>query len=160
MSIELSAGERAAVVQAASQTRRVRQWRRYQAILLLAEGQTPQTVATALGASRSGVYQWAARWRRAGLNGLAEGPHRGLARRFDGAGERWLDATLASEPQARGYQTAGWTVPLLRREAVQAGYVVSGATLRRAIRRLGWRWKRPKYVLGRPDPAYTEKKTR
>ena len=49
-------------------------------------------------------------------------------------------------------------MPLLRREAVRAGYAVSEQTLRRAIRRLGWRWKRPKYVLGRPDPDYTEKK--
>ncbi len=72
---------------------------------------------------------------------------------------RWLDATLASDPQAHGYQTPGWTVPLLRQAAAQAGYVVSEHTLRRAIHRLGWRWKRPKYVLGRPDPAYAEKKT-
>lgn len=156
--VALSAEERATLVRAARQTRRVRQGRRLQAVLLLAEGQTPQAVALALGASRSGVYHWAARWRRAGLEGLAEGPHRGLARRFDAAGEHWLDATLASDPLTRGYQAPGWTVPLLRREAAQAGYAVSAATLRRAIRRLGWRWKRPEYVLGRPDPEYAEKK--
>lgn len=156
--VHVSAEERARLVRVAQQTRRVRQWRRLQAGLLLAEGQPPQAVAATLGASRSAVYNWAARWRRAGLAGLAEGPHRGLARRFDAVGERWLDATLASDPQARGYQSAGWTVPLLRREAAQAGYAVSAATLRRAIRRLGWRWKRPKYVLGRPDAAYAEKK--
>ena len=160
LEVALSAEERATLVRAARQTRRVRQWRRIQAVLLPAEGQSPQAVATVLGASRSGVYNWAARWRRAGLEGLAEGPHRGLARRFDAGGERWLDTTLASDPQLRGYQAAGWTVPLLRREAAQAGYAVSAATLRRAIRRLGWRWKRPKYVLGRPDPAYAEKKPR
>ncbi len=33
-------------------------------------------------------------------------------------------------------------------------------TVRRTLHRLGWRWKRPKYVLGRPDPAYAEKKSR
>jgi len=31
-------------------------------------------------------------------------------------------------------------------------------TLRRTLKRLGYRWKRPQYVLGRPDPAYAEKK--
>jgi hypothetical protein len=25
------------------------------------------------------------------------------------------------------------------------------------LHRLGYRWKRPQYVLGRPDPAYAEK---
>ena len=31
-------------------------------------------------------------------------------------------------------------------------------TIRRALHRLGYRWKRPQYVLGRPDPAYEAKK--
>jgi transposase len=127
--------------------------------LLLAEGQTPAQVASALRASLSSVYNWAATWRRAGLAGLHEAPHGGRKRGFDAAGERWLDTLLASDPHAHGYRVQGWTVPLLLREAATAGYAVSAQTLRRTIRRLGWRWKRPKYVLGRPDPAYAEKKT-
>ena len=31
-------------------------------------------------------------------------------------------------------------------------------TIRRGLHRLGYRWKRPQYVLGRPDPAYAEKR--
>jgi hypothetical protein len=49
-------------------------------------------------------------------------------------------------------------VPAVHAEASKAGYQLSPYTLRRAIRRLDWRWKRPKFVLGRPDPAYAEKK--
>ncbi|HLV99124.1 MAG TPA: winged helix-turn-helix domain-containing protein [Ktedonobacterales bacterium] len=49
-------------------------------------------------------------------------------------------------------------MPLLQTHLTQAGYAISQRTLRRALHRLGWRWKRPKYVLGRPDPAYAEKK--
>ncbi len=37
---------------------------------------------------------------------------------------------------------------------------MSERTTRRTLRRLGWRGKRPKYVLGRPDPQYAEKKGR
>jgi transposase len=158
MTIEMDAAERDAVQKASRAAPRVRQWRRYQALLLLAEGRKPREVATALDAALSSVYNWAAAWRRAGMSGLAEGVHAGMARRFDAAGERWLDATLARDPQACGYQAAAWTVPLLRREAAHAGYAVSEQTVRRAIRRLGWRGKRPKYVLGRPDPEYAEKK--
>ena len=66
---------------------------------------------------------------------------------------------MAGRPPEQGDQASGWTVPLLLRAAVQAGYVLSGRTLRRAIHRLGWRWKRPRYVLGRPDPDYTQKKS-
>ena len=158
MGIEMSTEERAAIQEAARTARHTRPWRRYQALVLVAEGRSPREVATVLGVARSSVYNWLAAWRRAGAVGLAEGPHPGMARRFDAAGERWLDLLLASDPQSHGYHVPGWTVPLVCRAAVQAGYAVSAQTVRRAIRRLGWRWKRPKYVLGRPDPAYAEKK--
>jgi len=49
-------------------------------------------------------------------------------------------------------------VPLLRAELAAAGVAAGERTVRRALHRLGWRWKRPKYVLGRPDPAYEGKK--
>ena len=160
MQIVVGAEDRTILEHAVQGARRVRDWRRYQAVLLLTEGQTPAEVALALRASLSSVYNWVAAWRRAGLAGLDERPHGGRPRGFDAAGERWLDATLASDPQAHGYGAPGWTVPLLLREAASTGYAVSAQTLRRTIRRLGWRWKRPKYVLGRPDPAYAEKKLR
>jgi transposase len=71
-----------------------------------------------------------------------------------------LEDLLAADPQARGHQATGWTVPLLRTELAAAGVVAGERTIRRALHRLGWRWKRPKFVLGRPDPAYAEKKGR
>lgn len=71
-----------------------------------------------------------------------------------------LTGLLDQDPQSRGDQATGWTVPLLRTELAQAGYAVGGRTIRRALHRLGYRWKRPRYVLGRPDPADAEKKGR
>ena len=71
-----------------------------------------------------------------------------------------LNTLLETEPQHRDYHTTGWTVPLLRTELAQAGYPVRERTIRRTLHRLGWLWKRPKYVLGRPDPAYAEKRGR
>lgn len=71
-----------------------------------------------------------------------------------------LTDVLQQDPQMRGWHATGWTVPLLREELVRAGHAVSERTVRRMLHRLGWRWKRPKYVLGRPDPAYSEKRGR
>jgi transposase len=71
-----------------------------------------------------------------------------------------LEELLAADPQAHGRHATGWTVPLLRTELAAAGIVAGERTIRRALHRLGWRWKRPKFVLGRPDPAYAEKKGR
>ncbi len=158
MDFSLTSSERTAVAAAAKAEKRTRAWKRYQAVLLLAEGQTPATVARSLRCSVSSIYNWAAAWRRAGVRGLAEGMHPGVARRLDAAGEAVLAERLASQPQAHGHHATGWTVALLRTELGTAGYAVSARTVRRAVHRLGYRWKRPQYVLGRSDPDYEAKK--
>jgi transposase len=136
----------------------VRQWRRSCAIQLLAEDQTPQQVAAVLGWSLASVYNWAATWQQHGQAGLAEANHAGRTHTLDAQALHLLERWLETDPQTLGEQTTGWTVPLLHTRLTQAGYPISQRTLRRALHRLGWRWKRPKYVLGRPDPAYDEKK--
>lgn len=157
MGVILTATERAALAVEAGE-RRVRHWRRYRAFRLLAEGQRPAAVTTAVGCSERSLWYWVAAWRRAGVAGLVEPPHGGRARVLDGAAETLLGNLLGTNPQARGYHATGWTVPTLRAELAAAGYAVGERTIRRTLHRLGWRWKRPKYVLGRPDPAYAEKK--
>jgi transposase len=129
-------------------------------VLQVADGAPPPAVARALGCSPASVYAWVAAWRRGGVAGLRERPHGGGHARLDAGGERLLEEALAADPQARGHRATGWTVPLLRGELARAGYAVSERTVRRALHRLGYRWKRPKFVLGRPDPAYEQKRGR
>lgn len=145
-------------VAAAGAEQRTRSWKRYQAVLLVAEGATPAAAAHAVRCQVASVYAWVAAWRRAGLAGLAEGRHPGAARRLDTAGEARLEALLGSDPPTPGHRATGWTVALLRTELVAAGSVVSPRTVRRAVHRLGYRWKRPQSVLGRPDPDYAAQK--
>jgi transposase len=158
MEIELTATDRGDLEAAAAGEPRVRRWKRYRAVLLLADGSPPSAVAAALGCAPSSVYNWAAAWRATGRAGLDEGPHRGAARRLGPAGEAALAALLGQDPQTHGHHATGWTVPLLRTELAAAGYDLSAHTVRRTLHRLGYRWKRPKFVLGRPDPAYAQKK--
>jgi transposase len=159
MDIELSARQRADLEAAAVGERRVRVWRRYRALLLLGEGQPPAAVATTLGCSLSSVYGRAAAWRQDGLGGLQGRPHGGGLVPLAARAGTVLERLLGEDPQAHGYQATGWTVPLLRTELATAGYPIAAKTIRRALHHLDYRWKRPKYVLGRPDPAYAEKKT-
>lgn len=160
MRVELTPADRSALDAAASQERRVRRWRRYRAILLLADGQSPVQVAQALGCGLSSVYRWAAAWRTGGLAGVAEQEHGGGHWALDPTGEEALVGLLSADPQTRGHQATTWTVPLLRGELQRLGYRLSDHTVRRALHRLGYRWKRPRYVLGRPDPEYAAKKRR
>ncbi len=161
MPLTLTRDERAALHAAQACSRTVRHWRRYQAVLLRADGVPVATVAQTLDCTETSVYNWVAAWRADGLVGVAEGAHPGKVRRLAPSAEAVLETLLVEgDPQAHGYAATGWTVPLLRTELANRGWVAAERTIRRTLHRLGWRWKRPKFVLGRPDPAYQEKKSR
>ena len=69
-----------------------------------------------------------------------------------------LEALLAVSPQDLGYPHVSWTVPLLQEVLeIATEQWVSDDTLRRALDRLNYVWKRPRYDLD-PDPE-REKKT-
>jgi len=156
MVLVLTPDQRADLEDAAAHARQTRSWKRYQALRLLADGQTIAQVSTAMACGQSTVYRWVAIWRAEGVERLAEGLHSGRTRRLDPAADARLQALLGSDPQTHGHHTTGWTVPLLLTALAAEGWVVHEHTLRRTLKRLGYRWKRPQYVLGRPDPAYAE----
>lgn len=158
MPITLTEAQRTELEAAAGAEKRVRRWKRYQAILLRSEGRTVASVAATLRCSQASVYAWTAAWRRDGAAGLREGDHGGGPVKLGAAGEAMLVDLLATDPQGRGHRATGWTVPLLRGELARVGTAVGERTIRRALHRLGYRWKRPRYILGRPDPAYAEKR--
>jgi transposase len=160
MSVTLTEAQRAELEAAAAAEKRVRRWRRYQAVLLRGERMTVAAVARTLRCSEASVYGWTAAWHQDGVAGLQEGDHGGGQPKLDTVGEAVLTGLLGADPQTRGHRATSWTVPLLRGELARAGCVVGERTIRRALHRLGYRWKRPQYVLGRPDPAYAEKKGR
>jgi len=160
MRLTLTETERTELAAAATAEKGVRRWRRYQAVLLLAEGHAPAAVAQTLRCSRASVYAWAAAWRQDGVPGLREGDHGGGRVKLDATADAVLVTLLEQDPQTRGHRATGWTVSLLQGELASAGHTVSPKTVRRALHRLGYRWKRPQYVLGRPDPAYAEKRGR
>lgn len=161
MPLTVTTEERAALHAAQGHSRTVRHWRRYQAVLLRADGVPVATVAQTLDSTETSGYNWVAAWRTDGLAGVAEGVHPGKVRRLDPAAEAALERRLTEgDPQVYGDAATGWTVPLVRPELAKQGWVAAERTIRRTLHRLGWRWKRPKFVLGRPDPAYAEKKSR
>ncbi len=161
MPLTLREDERAALQAAQGRSAKVRHWRRYQAVLLRADGVPVAAVARDLGCSEASVTNWTTAWRTEGVAGVAEGVHRGAARQLPPEAEGALGQLLAEgNPQAQGYAAANWTAALLRAELAKRGWPAAERTVRRTLHRLGWRWKRPTYVLGRPDPAYAEQKSR
>lgn len=152
--------QRAELEAAAAAEPRVRRWKRSRAVLLRGERMPVAAVAHTLECSQASVNGWTAAWRRAGVAGLHEGDHGGGQVKLGPAAEADLEALLATDPQQHGHRATGWTVPLWQGELAQSGTVVGARTIRRALHRLGYRWTRPRSVLGRPDPASEEKQGR
>jgi transposase len=69
-----------------------------------------------------------------------------------------LPTLLGQTPDQLGYFAVNWTVPLLQEQIEHGtGQRLSEDTIRRELDRLGYAWKRGRYVLD-PDPE-REKKT-
>lgn len=158
--ITRDAAERARLEEAARTTREKRAWLRMRALLLWDEGRRATELARTLGMSRDNLYRWRDRYlERREPSDLLDRPKAGRRRRLDEAERAYLEDLLQKKPAERGYRAHGWTVPLLRAHLrTERGIEVSESTLRRVLHALGYRWKRPRYVLARKDPEREEKK--
>src|SRR5436189_2145861 len=142
-----------------AETRDARLFRRTLAVLEFDFGRPAADIARMLGVTRQSVYHWVATYLHArDPAALADEAGRGRHRLLDEDQEHLLEALLAASPQDLGYPHVSWTVPLLREVLeIATEQRVSEDTLRRALHRLDYVWKRPRYDLD-PDPE-REKKT-
>jgi transposase len=130
------------------------------ALLELDRGKSVAEVADLLRVTRQSVYNWA--------SAFAACPEPAALRDQYGVGrpsawtqalETLLLAALEQRPDELGCAGLNWTVPLLRDYLQRtSGQGLSDDTVRRELDRLGYVWKRSRYVLP-PDPQ-REKKTR
>lgn len=157
--LKLTSRERRALQRQLVETLDARVLRRTLAVFEFAQGRPVQEVAKMLGVTRQSVYNWIETYRRTrDPRAFHDQPGRGRHRSLDEEEERLLDMFLETPPQDFGYPHANWTLALLR-EMLEwvTGERRSQETLRRAIERLNYVWKRPRYNL-LPDPDQ-EKKT-
>jgi len=138
--------------------------RRGQILLASARGQTARVIAEGLGCDDQTVRNAIQAFNTQGLAALtprSSAPQRTPHAAFDPTRREQLRALLHQSPRLFGKPTSLWTLPLAAELAAAAGITprpVSGETIRRALARLGVRWKRAKHWITSPDPAYTRKK--
>lgn len=152
--------ERERLEQAARSTRDKRAWLRMRALLLWDENQNATAVSRTLGVGRQSLYEWRSRYlERRDAADLLDRPKSGRKPSLSLPERERLAEILEQEPKEYGYQSYGWTVPLLLQHLQShEGASLSETTLRRTLRSMGYRWKRPRYVLARRDPEREEKK--
>jgi transposase len=141
-----------------AETRDARLSRRTLAILEFDHGRPVADIARMLGGTRQGAYEWIQTYTQDhDPTSLVDGGGRGRHPLLDEDQEHLLESLLAVPPQDLGYPNVGWTVRPLQ-EVLEIGTEqrVSEDTLRRALHRLDYVWKRPRYDLI-PDPEREEK---
>jgi transposase len=136
-----------------------RLYRRTLAVLELDRGRSPAEIAEMLGVTRQSVHNWARLYTRDfDPSDLDDEDRTGRPPLLASGADEFLRSLLSRSPQGLGHPDTSWTTPLLRGELERGlGVKASDDTVRRALRRLGYTWKRPRYVLA-PDPE-REKKT-
>jgi transposase len=140
----------------------VRTFRRSQAVLLVAEGQDWATASHVTGFSQRSLYRFVSRY--LGAHQTTALRDRSRAGR-PAVAPQVTEARILSEsqrlPLQLGYRTNVWTVELLA-EHLSKKYrcSISPRTLRRRMKRLGLRCKRPRYVYSEKEPHIAQKKGR
>jgi transposase len=134
---------------------------RLDAILLSAEGWSISRIARVLGKDYCTVRLWLMDFNRLGFDGIQVQKPQGAPRRIDTDGEACLQAALSQNPRDLGYRFTRWTLPTLAEHLYREVHVrVSSPTLSRTLRRLRYRYKRPKHSLKHRQNRHKVKRVR
>ncbi len=126
---------------------------RADALVLVADGLTLSATAALLHTSACRVRAWRDRFLAEGRDGLADRPRRGRPGKLDEAADQLLAEVLTRSPLDEGYPVTTGIVADLTDALARRGWLVSTATVHRALHRLGYRYRRPKHDLThRQDP--------
>jgi transposase len=158
-SLVLNRRNRFQLQQQLKHTRDAALYRRTLAILEIDQGKPPTVVAEALGVTRQSVYNWIEIYAKTyDPLSLVDESRSGRPSSWTPDLEELLPKLLKESPRQWGFQGVNWTVPLLRQQlASWDGRWLAKDTIRRQLHKLGYVWKRPRYVLP-ADPEGEKKK--
>jgi transposase len=139
-----------------------RQLKRAQALLWVDDGEPVRGVADRLLVTRQSIYNWIDNIKgRKGFicKRLEDAARSGRPRRKSDIADQVVPKLLEADPTKEGYRSTGWTNHLLR-DYLNRKYSVEvcSYTIQKAIRRAGYRWKRPRYVLCRRPKTWRQSK--
>jgi transposase len=123
-------------------------------VLLSSRGYPVPQIAAVFDCDEATVRTWLARFEADGVDGLRDRPRSGRPPAADAGARAAIGRAIAQEPGACGHLAGYWTVAMLAAHlAVAAGVHLSQTTVRRALRALDFRWRRPRHALRRDPQA-------
>ena len=138
--------------------------RRCQILLASSRQEKPSSIAGSLGCASQTVRNAIRDFHASGLACLEEKSRRPISQQplLDADDCQQLRALLHSSPRNFGKPTSLWSLDLVAEVAFEQGLVskpISREVIRRAVARLGVKWKRAKNWITSPDPQYALKKS-
>lgn len=151
----LRKSQRDRLERAARKTKDARFRDRCRAMLWSSEGERCSQIAQRLSVDPTTVARWMKDYRRFGFAGLKMGKSPGRPPLVDAEARAALVHALDHHPRDLGYELATWTLKALQDYLRKTVHVhVHTETVRKALKKLGYRHKRPKLSLKhRQDPA-------
>jgi transposase len=138
--------------------------RRCQILLASSRGQRVSTIALTLGCATQTVRNVIRDFHSRGLASLEEGSRRPVTVQplLDDAKCEQLRALLHNSPRQFRKPTSLWTLELAAEVVFEQGLTskpISHEIIRKALGRLGVKWRRAKNWISSPDPQYALKKS-
>ncbi len=157
-----SARDRSHLAKALDKAKESRLFRRLQSVLLIAKGRSFTEASEITGLGRSSVYSLVKRYLRSHqVETLYDKDRSGRPAAAASITDSRILRQLQRLPRRLGYRTNVWTVELLAQHLSQrCECSINPHTLRRRMRRMGLRCKRPRYVYSEKDPHRAQKKGR
>lgn len=133
---------------------------RLRAVLLVAQGMGVYAVAKLLGRTARAIYYWVNTYLHThNPYTLFDASRSGRPLAAEDITEDRILSALNENPLHLGYHTTGWTVALLAQHLNFCyGGDITPRTLRRRMKQMGLRFKRPRYVYSEKDPNRAQKK--
>ena len=161
MKLTLSAGQRRELEELVAKSQDAKTLKRAQGLLAVADGEPAPVIAHRLQVCLKTVYNWVERWTTRDTTStdcLADQPRSGRPPTLCDQVAENVTKLLDTQPRDYGYRQAEWTVPLIQGHLAEQRIQASGTTIRKQLHRLGYRWKRPRFVLRRRSPTWKQAK--
>jgi transposase len=128
------------------------------AVLLSARGQRVPAIAETMGRHEHTNGSWLKAYLQDGIDGLKDSPPVGRTNRKEQSALTILQPVLVKHPSDYGCLEAGWSTTVLVDYVRKQGLEASDSTVKRALKRGGWVYKRFAKTVPAHAPSSEEKK--